>query len=403
MKKLAYAPPLVALSLIVFVTQVRAVALPGGEALFETSLQSRISSTDTSMTLVANSVGGSAISGYHCFTIDEGRSDAEFVCGNVSGTTVTNLERGLSYVNGTSTASSLAWQHRTGADVKITDFPLVQRLRNQANGTETYPNKLYYDSSPTYTGADNAAFASKGYVDSVALSGAPNGNTSTKGVFQEATGAQAAAGTATGSTGADLILSTRIATSTPYNSGANVMPVTNTNEKLSQLFLDLTQFFNFSGGIETNASSTLNATTTISNTSLTNNALQIHGLPYLFPSVRGASSTILSENGSGGLTWEKSSQLFVATTSASVNITSTGGGSTSETVYCAGNGVVVGGGYNSTNVMSQLVNTFSLDSVYTDYASAPNAWTVGFVCSVASGGTCSASASFVVYAICTNP
>jgi hypothetical protein len=39
--------------------------------VFENSLQSRISSTDASMTLVANSVrGGSTISGYQCFTID---------------------------------------------------------------------------------------------------------------------------------------------------------------------------------------------------------------------------------------------------------------------------------------------------------------------------------------------
>ena len=53
-----------------------AIALPQGAAVFETSLQSRISPTDTSMSLVANSVrGGSSLSGYNCFTIDEGRSD----------------------------------------------------------------------------------------------------------------------------------------------------------------------------------------------------------------------------------------------------------------------------------------------------------------------------------------
>jgi hypothetical protein len=50
------------------------VSLPGGEALFETSLQDRITSSDTSMTLAANSLHGSpSISGYHCFTIDEGQ------------------------------------------------------------------------------------------------------------------------------------------------------------------------------------------------------------------------------------------------------------------------------------------------------------------------------------------
>jgi hypothetical protein len=102
----------------------RAVTLPSGPALFETSLQSRISSTDTSMTLVANSLrGGQSITGYNCFTIDEGRSDSEYVCGTVSGTSVTSLERGLSFTTGTTTVVALEKAHRKGADVKITDSP----------------------------------------------------------------------------------------------------------------------------------------------------------------------------------------------------------------------------------------------------------------------------------------
>ena len=84
------------------------VSLPQGPAVFETSLQSRISSTDTSMTLVANSVrGGSTLSGYQCFTIDEGRTDAEFVCGTISGTSVTGLERGIDPLTATTTNSTL--------------------------------------------------------------------------------------------------------------------------------------------------------------------------------------------------------------------------------------------------------------------------------------------------------
>ena len=44
------------------------VSLPQGPAVFETSLQSRISASDTSMTLVANSVRGGST---QCFTIDK--------------------------------------------------------------------------------------------------------------------------------------------------------------------------------------------------------------------------------------------------------------------------------------------------------------------------------------------
>src|SRR4051794_31025531 len=96
-KLLAFLPLLALFAVIGIVSYARAVTIPGGEALFETSLQSRISSTDTSMTLVANSLrGGGTISGYHCFTVDEGRTDQEFICGSVSSTAVTSLERGVS-------------------------------------------------------------------------------------------------------------------------------------------------------------------------------------------------------------------------------------------------------------------------------------------------------------------
>ena len=50
-------------------------SLPSGTAVFETSLASRINSTETSLTLVANRVrGGGTLSGHQCFTIDEGRT-----------------------------------------------------------------------------------------------------------------------------------------------------------------------------------------------------------------------------------------------------------------------------------------------------------------------------------------
>jgi hypothetical protein len=100
------------------------VALPSGVAAFETSLQNRISSTDTSMLLVSTSTrGGGSLSGYQCFTIDEGRSDAEYVCGTLtSAKTVTSLERGLDPLTGTTTNSSLKFAHRVGANV-------IERIR----------------------------------------------------------------------------------------------------------------------------------------------------------------------------------------------------------------------------------------------------------------------------------
>ena len=44
---------------------------------------------------VSNSVrGGSALSDFQCFTFDEGRTDAEYICGTTSGTSVASLTRG---------------------------------------------------------------------------------------------------------------------------------------------------------------------------------------------------------------------------------------------------------------------------------------------------------------------
>lgn len=217
-------------------------ALPSGTAVFETSLQSRISSTDTSLTLVSNSVrGGSALSGFNCFTVDEGRTDAEYVCGTVSGTSVTGLTRGIDPATGTTSNSALKFAHRVGSDIKITDFPLLQILRNQANGSDTYPHTLKYDSGVTPSATGD--LTDKEYVDGVAFSGAGviDATSIAKGVVELATGAEAAASTASGGSG-PLALPASLATST-YNSATagNVIPVTDASTKaIDQNFLPAT-------------------------------------------------------------------------------------------------------------------------------------------------------------------
>lgn len=59
--------------------------------------------------------------------------------------------------------------------------------------------------------------ATKKYVDTVAVSGAPNANTTTKGIVQEATQAQVDAKTQAGSTGAELFINPSNARSTLLN------------------------------------------------------------------------------------------------------------------------------------------------------------------------------------------
>ena len=146
------------------------VALPSGTAVFETSLASGITSSADTFTLTANSVrGGGSLSGYQCFTIDEGTAQSEYVCGTVATTTVSGLERGLSPADGITEDTDLQFSHRRGASVKITDFPLIQRLKSQNNGEGTFANALSYAAGVTPTG--NSHLTDVEYVASVVNGG----------------------------------------------------------------------------------------------------------------------------------------------------------------------------------------------------------------------------------------
>src|SRR6266550_2984652 len=141
-------------ALALYAVQASAVTLPQGTAIFETSLTSRISSSDTSMTLVSTSTASGEVlpNGFHCYTIDEGRTDAEYVCGTLTAAkTVTGLTRGVSYLTGTTSVSLNQHTHRVGANVKITDYPLLQILRAILNGNDFLPNLLRYVSGTDCT------------------------------------------------------------------------------------------------------------------------------------------------------------------------------------------------------------------------------------------------------------
>jgi hypothetical protein len=301
--------------------------LPGGTALFETSLASRITSSDTSMTLAANSVGGTSISGYNCFTLDEGRTDAEFVCGTVSGTSVTALERGISFTTGTTTSASLQKAHRVGANVKITDYPLIQRMKAQLNGEDTIPNIISYTWSPNFTSAASSTFTSKGYVDGLVIAGAPNATEAVQGIVELATGKEAASSTQIGATGANLGLWAKYATDTPQNCtlASPCVPFTDTAGKIAAAFIKVaatyawTALHTFSGGL------TSTGTTTISASNLFTNPLVLNGLAYKWPSVRAASSTFPMQDASGNIVFvtgiASSTQILYHNTAALVQLT----------------------------------------------------------------------------------
>lgn len=191
--------------------------IPTPVALFETSLQASIGSSATSMTLVSGTDkdGNTLASSTYAFILDEGSADEEFVIGGCTGTTCQGLIRGVSVLTGSSTVSSLAKPHRRGASVKITDAPILLRIFRLINGTDYLPNKLRYLNTNTFN--DNNELITKKYADDLAISGAPDGTTLIKGIYEIAEEIEAASTSPSGSgdTTAALVLTTLISTSSP--------------------------------------------------------------------------------------------------------------------------------------------------------------------------------------------
>ena len=145
-------------------------AIPIPVAVFQTSLQSSITSSATSMTLVSGTdKSGDALAGYICFNIDEGTATEEFVCGTASGTAVTGMIRGLDPVDGDLEVTALKKAHRRGASVKVTNYPSLGILSRILNGTETLPNAITYASGIGPTASSD--LADKEYVLSVVSGG----------------------------------------------------------------------------------------------------------------------------------------------------------------------------------------------------------------------------------------
>ena len=260
MKKFLY-PILFIVSLIIasnagMIYQVYAATLPQGSAVFQTSLLTAISASDVSMTLVANSLrGGSVLSGFNCVTMDEGSASAEYVCGTISGTAVTAMVRGIDPQTGTSSVASLKFAHRRGSSIKITDFPLLQILRNQINGSETIANLIQYAVGTNCSGASaNTAICPKAYMDALAVGSAVSANETTQGFVQGATALQQASSTAVGSTGSFLFVQAKYASSSPvvgcavgYTAifGAGCVPVAGLDGKINPNYIATSSAYNY--------------------------------------------------------------------------------------------------------------------------------------------------------------
>ena len=224
------------------------LTIPTPVALFETILQSSITSSQTTMTLVASTTkdGVTLASSTYGFIIDEGTSVEEFVLADCTGTSCANMVRGVSVLTGTSSVSSLQFSHRKGASVKITTAPVIPIITRIVNGIGDFPNLVRYANTVLITGSSpTTTIATKFYVDSQVSAGCSGATDSTQGCVELATATEASNGATNGSTGTRLGLPASIASSSSYVAQSQVVVSRSTDGKISPTYIATTSTDNY--------------------------------------------------------------------------------------------------------------------------------------------------------------
>lgn len=187
--------------------------------------------------------------------------------------TLTGVTRGLNFISPYTASSSLRESHSGGSTLIISNPPqLYDTFVSKHNDGRVSSTLIFsnleiprLDAAHIYGSGEEEYFATKRYVDSVATSGAPDANLTTKGIAEIATIAETISGASTGDTTARLVPeNTRFNTT---STATTTVPVTNTSGKLSQGFQDLTVPWSFSN--LNSASTTITGTTTLTSTATT--------------------------------------------------------------------------------------------------------------------------------------
>jgi hypothetical protein len=226
------------------------------------TLASDLSSSGTAIVLTdANDWAGTALttasfnSDYVPVTlINDAKTLVEFMLVNastISVATTTGLtiyKRGLKYyAEGNSTdidevtANKLNWTQGETRVLLGSHQPwMMAQFANRGND-ETITGVWTFSGTPVISNSPsgNTDAANKAYVDGVAVAGAPNANTTTKGIVEIATASEIAAGTATGGTGAALVVQCDRFVKTSSGAGdENKIPVLDANGTIAQGFLN---------------------------------------------------------------------------------------------------------------------------------------------------------------------
>lgn len=148
---------------------------------FTTALSTAIivGGTTASLQNAIDDDGNALPTGRYFFSLDGDNSNKEHISCTLTGTALTNI-KSLSR-QGVET-TGVARAHRIGCTVTLTDFAHIKFINDILLGTTALDatTPLTYDGTASITAPNQ--LATKAYVDSVAISGAPDASTSTKGI-----------------------------------------------------------------------------------------------------------------------------------------------------------------------------------------------------------------------------
>ena len=191
--------------------------------------------------------------------------------------TLSGCSRGLLPFSPYTASSTYQFSHSGGTSVIFSNPPQLYEEFPARGDAESITGLWTFSSTSiprldSYLAATNdAQFISKKYADDLTASGVADGNYTTFGGYILATTSQVIAGTATSTATRYLVLPSELANTT--SSAKNIIPITKTNGKLSQGFLDLTEGFTFSNNITaTSGDITIRTSTT---TSITTDAFNL--------------------------------------------------------------------------------------------------------------------------------
>ncbi len=288
--------------------------------------------------------GTTLASSTYSFVIDSGQSNQEFVIADCTGTTCTNMQRGLSAITGTTTVAQNQYSHRKLASVDIVDAPLIIKLTNMANGLDKYPAILSYIAGiGCNAGSPTSAICDNGYIKSLVNQGAATSTETLGGIVRLATKAQQAA-TYYGGANDPAVLYSRYSSSTPstpQSVSANTTIISGATGYLTQTWLDLTAWWHYSQLFADQASST-NATTT--NLTVTGNAI-------FSGTIAGVAGTASTSQWAANATWNKPSGAKVVT----IQVWGGGGGGGGADTDTSGAGGGGGGAFNTITMQASAL------------------------------------------------